>query len=160
MQGSATDERYTPRWVFEGMNTTFDLDPCSPGPGLCPAADWCHTSWTAEDDGLNRPWIGLVWCNPPYSKPGPWARKMIDHGHGVMLMPFSSSAAWVQELLAAIDLLWIPKTVRFDHPLESATTISFAVFFAGLGRGTTAVATLASSGRMPGALWHPAQTIS
>lgn len=31
--------------------------------------------YTREDDGLSKPWRGLVWCNPPYSDCGAWVRK-------------------------------------------------------------------------------------
>jgi len=30
VQGTDSDERYTPRWVFDGLGLMFDLDPASP----------------------------------------------------------------------------------------------------------------------------------
>lgn len=33
VQGHDSDERYTPRWVFDGLGLTFDLDPASPVEG-------------------------------------------------------------------------------------------------------------------------------
>jgi hypothetical protein len=34
---SGGDEYYTPRWIFDGLNIQFDLDPSSPmsGGGTC-----------------------------------------------------------------------------------------------------------------------------
>ena len=29
-----TDERYTPKWIFDTLNVEFDLDPCSPVGGI------------------------------------------------------------------------------------------------------------------------------
>ena len=67
-----SDDCYTPRWVFDAMGLTFDLDVAAPpgGPWHVPAARY----YTAEDDGLTSPWDGLVWCNPPYSRMKDWAR--------------------------------------------------------------------------------------
>lgn len=50
--------------------------------------------FTIEDDGLTAPWEGLVWMNPPYSNPGPWVARFLDHANGVALLPFSNSAWW------------------------------------------------------------------
>ncbi len=43
----------------------FDLDPCSPSSdGPIPA----RCRWTALEDGLQKSWAGLVFCNPPYGR--------------------------------------------------------------------------------------------
>ena len=34
--------------------------------------------YTLEDDGLSQPWVGNVWCNPPYSDCGAWVSKAWD----------------------------------------------------------------------------------
>lgn len=87
-----SDDYYTPAWVFERMGLTFDLDVASP-PGGIP---WIPAKrfFTMADDGLAQPWEGRVWMNPPYSGTSPWARKFIEHGHGVCLVPHSRSAWW------------------------------------------------------------------
>ncbi len=68
--GQAEAERYTPpryirmaRKIFGGV---IDLDPAS-----CQLAQQVVQAtkyYTAEEDGLSRPWHGNVWLNPPYSK--------------------------------------------------------------------------------------------
>jgi phage N-6-adenine-methyltransferase len=35
----------------------------------------CDAYYDAEHNGLMRPWLGRVWCNPPYSDCGAWVRK-------------------------------------------------------------------------------------
>lgn len=32
----------------------------------------CPTYYTKADDGLNKPWFGNVWCNPPYDNIAAW----------------------------------------------------------------------------------------
>lgn len=83
------DSQYTPPWIFEALNIKFDLDVCAP-PGGIP---WipAKNHYSEKDDGLTSEWYGRVWMNPPYSKPDPWARKFIDHGNGIALMPLSRS---------------------------------------------------------------------
>jgi hypothetical protein len=67
-----SDDCYTPRWVFDAMRLSFDLDVAAPvgGPRHVPAMRY----YTPDDDGLSQPWDGLVWCNPPYSHFRPCTR--------------------------------------------------------------------------------------
>ena len=89
------DEWYTPVEVFEKLNLRFDLDVCAPTGGLAsvPAAK----SFDITVDGLVQDWHGLVWMNPPYSKPSPWIDKWLNHGNGVALVP-TSKAKWTVKL--------------------------------------------------------------
>lgn len=66
-ESSAKDvpvEHYTPKYIFDALGQTFDLDPASPGQGLThvPATKVL----TKEDDGLLTPWDlnDFVWLNP------------------------------------------------------------------------------------------------
>ena len=59
----------TPPGIIQAFGP-FDLDPCAPVKRPWATAD---NHYTIEDDGLLRPWQGLVWCNPPYGpKTGDW----------------------------------------------------------------------------------------
>ena len=88
-----TDDSYTPKWIFDTLGLTFDLDVACPpeGPINVPAARW----YTAADDGLAQPWTGRVWMNPPYSKPTPWVSRWLEHGNGCALVPSSKSKWWL-----------------------------------------------------------------
>jgi hypothetical protein len=58
-----TDEWYTPPEIFSALGLTFDLDPCSPGPGHWVPA---RRVYTAADEGLNQSWQGTVFMNAPF----------------------------------------------------------------------------------------------
>lgn len=86
-----TDEWLTPPDVTAALGP-FDLDPCAPyqQPDWTGAAAW----WTVDDDGLNRPWHGLVFVNPPYSDVAPWMRRLAEHGNGIALVFARCETAW------------------------------------------------------------------
>lgn len=83
----------------------FDLDPCG------------HEGWpTAErmyrppQDGLNLPWEGRVFLNPPYSKVWDWLARLADHGDGIALV-FART-----ETRGFIDQVWNrADAVKFLH---------------------------------------------
>jgi len=84
-----SDDYWTPKWVFDALNITFDLDVACPPEG--PAHTPCRAYYTQETNGLTSPWHGNVWMNPPFSKLSPWVNKFIEHANGIALLPFSKS---------------------------------------------------------------------
>lgn len=102
---STSDDFYTPPWVFERMGIEFELDVASPPGGVewIPAARF----YTVEDDGLNQPWTGRVWMNPPYSRPTPWVDRFIAHSNGIALLPFAKSA-WFDRIWTEADAIVAP----------------------------------------------------
>jgi len=69
LHSSASVEWYTPEWVAElarRVMGSIDLDPAS-----CDVAQRTIKAleyYTREDDGLAKPWVGNVFCNPPYGR--------------------------------------------------------------------------------------------
>lgn len=109
------DEWYTPLWLFNALNIQFDMDVCAPLDRTysnVPATQ--HL--TIEDDGLNQPWSGTVWCNPPYSKPEPWARRMIHHGDGLLLTHMPMNAGWCVDVWEACDAIRLFQAMEFVRP--------------------------------------------
>lgn len=106
-----TDDWYTPKWIFDTLGLTFDLDVACPpeGPINVPAARW----YTAADDGLAQPWTGRVWMNPPYSKPKPWVERFLEHGNGIALLPLTSNARWVLQLWESKARVIVLISVKF-----------------------------------------------
>jgi hypothetical protein len=77
------DEWITPVHIVSSLGH-FHLDPCAPINPPWPLAD---TTYTIEDDGLNQPWFGRVWLNPPYGlESAAWLEKMVEHGVGTALI--------------------------------------------------------------------------
>lgn len=87
-----SNDYYTPKWLFDGLELRFDLDVCAPegGTGLVPA----DKHYSLKEDGLTSPWFGRVWMNPPYSEPKPWIDKFIEHNNGLCLVAISRSKSF------------------------------------------------------------------
>lgn len=114
----ATDEWYTPRYIFDALGANFDLDVSAPigGPRHVPASAYL----TAEDNGLARPWYGTVWMNPPFGGRNglvPWLDRFFDHGDGIALTPDRTSAPWWQEANRKADAtLFVAGKIKFERP--------------------------------------------
>jgi hypothetical protein len=115
---TASEEWYTPSAVFEALGCRFDLDVASPGASIVP---WVPADrhLTLTDDGLERPWFGFVWCNPPYGRGTlpQWLEKFREHANGVALVVDRTSTGWWQSLCGHADLiLQVNKKIEFLHP--------------------------------------------
>ena len=77
-------EWLTPPWILEELGP-FDTDPCSPSQSPWKTA---RTMYSCFDNGLNMPWFGRVWLNPPYdhNKMWNWFDKLYRHGNGIALI--------------------------------------------------------------------------
>ncbi len=124
------DDQYTPSWLFDAMGLHFDLDVCAPKGGIpwVPASK----SYSIEDDALIQPWSGMVWMNPPYSKPSPWVDKFIAHANGVALMPMSKSA-WSLKIWSSADAISYIGTMKFVQPDGSHSQIFMPVLLYAMG---------------------------
>jgi DNA N-6-adenine-methyltransferase (Dam). len=113
----ASDDWYTPKFIFDALGLQFDLDPCSPG-----ADHWvpANNVITEAVDGLSASWDGLVWMNPPFAGRNgqvPWLEKFIKHGNGIALVAARTSAGWFHNLVPRCDGLLFPKgKTKFVRP--------------------------------------------
>ena len=114
----ASDEWYTPAYLFDALGETFDLDVAAPPAGAphVPARAW----FAQRDDGLVAPWRGFVWMNPPFGGRNglvPWLDRFFAHGNGIALTPDRTSAPWWQEAnRRANATLFIAGKVKFIRP--------------------------------------------
>lgn len=119
---SATPEWYTPQDITDRVIKalgTIDLDPCSNShtdPAI-PAA----TLYTREDDGLNQPWHGMVYMNPPYGREiRPWIDRIVgayeqeEIEAGIALLPARVDTLWFQQLRDCGAICLIKGRLKFD----------------------------------------------
>ena len=77
------DEWLTPPHVLKALGE-FDLDPCAP---IKRPWEMATQHYTAQDNGLQQPWAGRVWLNPPYGlEAGQWLARLAAHGAGTALI--------------------------------------------------------------------------
>ena len=119
-----TDAWSTPAEYVEFARDILGAIDCDPATnetaqGIVKAA----THYTIDDDGLEQPWPGRVWLNPPYSDVGPWVEKLEterDLGHvteAIVLVNVAHTSAWFRELHRISDLVAYPsKRINFYHP--------------------------------------------
>jgi len=112
----ATDERYTPRHVFDALGVEFDMDVAAPfgGPRHVPTKRYL---WR---DSLESEWHGFVWMNPPFGARNglqPWLHRFFNHADGVALTPDRTSAPWWQQAARQADaILLTAGKVKFERP--------------------------------------------
>jgi hypothetical protein len=144
------DDCYTPRWVFDAMNLQFDLDVAAPpgGPLHVPARRY----FTAADDGLEQPWVGSVWCNPPYSRFGPWAKKWAAHNAGALMGTYTPGTSWFPTVFAASEVVTF-LTAEFIRPGNTPIRPMHGLFVAFRGLGTEPAERLAAADKYGAVLY-------
>lgn len=112
----ASNDWYTPKYIFKALNCHFDLDVAHPAVEMpiTPAESFISAG------SLNVPWFGFVWMNPPFGGRNgivPWLDKFFTHGNGIALTPDRTSASWWQDAAAKADaVLFISGKVKFRRP--------------------------------------------
>ena len=132
-----SDEWYTPKDIFVALNTTFDLDPCSPG-----LNHWVPATriYTKDDDGLKQSWgDSFVFMNPPFGgRLGhlPWLNKFLAHSNGIAVVRAYTSAHWFQDFAPLMGCFLFPrgktKFVRADGTVGRSPGHGIVLF--GLGK--------------------------
>ena len=93
----------TPEWVYKELGK-IDLDPCAGNNTTIAETNWCIER---GEDGLERDWFGFVYCNPPFSQKEIWAKKMVEHGNGILILPERGSAPWFGPLALSAGQYWV-----------------------------------------------------
>lgn len=134
--GWTSDDWSTPSWLIlqlEHEFGPFDVDVC-----CRPETAKAPRYFTRDEDGLQQPWTGRVWCNPPYSDVAPWIAKAIDAARSgafvAMLLPAAVDTAWFHDLvLPHGEIRYIRGRVGFigwlGTPIRDPRTPSMLVFF-------------------------------
>lgn len=95
----------TPKYIVEALGD-FDLDPCG-----APDHNLAKRTYLLENDenGLTLPWVGKVWCNPPYGKEAaPFLKRLTEHPDGGYALIFART-----ETKMFFDYVWDKATAVF-----------------------------------------------
>src|SRR4051812_39669667 len=114
VSSSASNEWYTPPYIWQGVIRALgaiDCDPCSnPPPYNVPAT----VHYTQADDGLLQPWRGRVYMNSPYGDALlAWVTKLQTEralGHctaAIALMPARTDTLWFQQVWEADAICFV-----------------------------------------------------
>lgn len=109
---SESPEHYTPASILSAVQEVFgtipDLDPCS-NSGPCPNVK-ARTHFTEAENGLEQPWHGRVFLNPPYGRViGEWTRKIRQEWQLgkvkelIALLPARTDTEWFNDLSRDTD---------------------------------------------------------
>ena len=113
---SQSDEWYTPKYVFDALGCTFEMDVANGAIGGAHVP--CRASIGA--DSLSKPWQGFIWMNPPFGGRNglvPWLGKFFAHGNGIALVPDRTSAPWWQDAAQQADsVLFVAGKIKFERP--------------------------------------------
>lgn len=146
-----SDEWYTPPYVFDALDTFFDMDVAHPGGDR---ASWVPALNIITARSLEVEWNPecVIWMNPPFGRRNgllPWIDKFIDHGNGVALTPDRTSAGWWQKMAQHAELMLFVydkiKFVRPDGTLGRQPGCGTTLFALG-GRGVRALRTAEANG--------------
>jgi hypothetical protein len=119
----ASVEWYTPSSLFDRLRLRFDLDPASPNPPV----PWVPAERFYSVEGELLPWEGRVWLNPPYGpKVIPFVERMIEHDHGLLLLPARTETKIFQKAAAAADyVIFLRDRLHFVRPDGHQARASF-----------------------------------
>ncbi len=119
------DEARTPYSLFSRLDETygFILDSaCTRSNCLCnrgffhdEGKDALKENWLKHSEG------DYIWCNPPYSKPGPFIQKAYEESQNgakvVMLLPADTSTkAFHKYCMQSSEIIFIKGRVTFNNP--------------------------------------------
>ena len=115
-------EWYTPEHVIDAAAQVMgdiDLDPASNANAnrIVNALNF----YTKDDNGLEQPWVGRVWLNPPYDNVGPWVEKLIAEyeagnvSEAVLLVNANTETRWFERLWN-YSICFIRGRLKFWNP--------------------------------------------
>jgi hypothetical protein len=131
-----------PEWISALGH--FDLDPACPPDMPWETADCMHNA-----NGLEIPWFGRVWLNPPFGREAvKWLRKMVKHGNGIALIPARTETAMFYECVWGIAdaVCFVKGRPHFHYPDGTRAAFNSGAPIALIAYGTANAEALKRSG--------------
>lgn len=98
--------------------------------------------YSEADDGLSKPWNGLVWCNPPYGRAvGKWVKKALEESKRdecllvhMLINARPDTSWWHDYVTQASEIIFLRGRVKFLHgltgkPVAGSTAPSAVIAF-------------------------------
>jgi phage N-6-adenine-methyltransferase len=121
----------TPGELFERLNDEFEFttDVCAERHNKK-----CDHYFSPEDDGLSKEWVGVCWCNPPYSDSASWIKKAFESSRKgtivVCLIPArTDTKCWHEYVMRADEVRLLKGRLKFVGGKASAPFPSAIVIF-------------------------------
>lgn len=131
---------YSPRWLTDAAHAVMggiDLDPCS-----CLVANSVVRAkefYTAKDDGLNLPWYGNLYLNPPFEETKRWIGKLRQEEQvEQVILVAGFSVSWYQWFHWVWDefVICLPRRrIAYWHPARADSTPTSFVGYWGPRQG-------------------------
>jgi ParB family chromosome partitioning protein len=138
---SGENEWYTPPEYIEAARRTMgsiDTDPAtSETANQNVKAEWIYTK---ERSGLDKPWVGNVWLNPPYEAKlvklfsDAVIKKRAEYNQACVLVNNATETGWLQNMIDIADAICLIKTrIKFldatntpkNTPLQGQVVLYF-----------------------------------
>ena len=138
-RSNKTDCWYTPPSIVELIIQVLgeiNLDPCADDGQHIPAGK----HYTFDDNGLEQPWCGKVYMNPPYSHPAVWMKKLqleFETGNvdeAIALVPAATDTNWLSPVLKTQPVCFWKGRIKFlgqDYKPKSSARQSHVLVYWG-----------------------------
>lgn len=121
---SGNNEWYTPADIIEAARKTMggiDLDPATSE--VAQEVVKANTYYTVETNGLDKPWSGRVWMNPPYASElisqfvDKLIAELLNIEQAIVLVNNATETEWFNKLVDKATMVCFPKSrVKFYMP--------------------------------------------
>jgi hypothetical protein len=110
----------TPQWLIDSIGLS-DLDPCGYKLNGEFVVQCAHESYSLQDfqNGLNLPWHGSVYCNPPYNDTKTWMKKCRLHHQAtnedviMLIKPSFGTQYFYDEMQHSTGIVLMKDRLRF-----------------------------------------------